>query len=123
MAKLILKPTEIQACGNKMKIIKEYVGHVNSSTNSVSIARMDSPRGWEEPGQRPEFDEYTLVLKGILCAQTSDEIFEIKEGQAFIAEKNEWIKYSTPYEDGAEYVAICLPAFSPNIVHRDNDKK
>ncbi len=120
MIKLIEKTTEIKAAGNnKEKIIKEYIGRVNSKTDQLSIAKMDSPEGWTEPGQTPEFDEYTLVLKGNLRIETKDNIVDIKAGQAVISEKNEWIKYSTPYKDGAEYISVCLPAFSPDMVHRD----
>jgi mannose-6-phosphate isomerase-like protein (cupin superfamily) len=119
LIKLIEKPTEIKAAGNKEKIIKEFFGRVNSKTDQLSIAKMDSPEGWEEPGQTPGFDEYTVVLKGCLRAETKDNSFDVKAGQAFIAGKNEWIKYSSPYKDGAEYISVCLPAFSPDMVHRD----
>lgn len=119
MIKLIEKPTEIKACGNKEKIIKEFIGKVNTKTSSVSIAKMDSPQDWEEPGQSPKFNEYTIVLKGILKIETKTESFEVKAGEALIVEQDEWVKYSTPYEGGAEYIAVCLPAFSPNLVNRD----
>jgi mannose-6-phosphate isomerase-like protein (cupin superfamily) len=119
MTMLIEKPTEIIAAGNKKKIIKEFIGKVNSKTNQLSIAKMDSPEGWEEPGQTPEFDEYTVVLSGCLRAETKDNSYDIKAGQAFIAGKNEWIKYSSPYKDGAEYISVCLPSFSPEAVNRD----
>ncbi len=119
MAKFIETPSEIKACGNKEKVIKEFIGNVNSGTATISIAKMDSPQGWEEPGQTPQFDEYAVVLKGVLKAETQKESFDIKAGQAFIAEKNEWVRYSTPYEGGAEYLAVCLPAFSPGLVSRD----
>jgi mannose-6-phosphate isomerase-like protein (cupin superfamily) len=119
MPKLILKPTIIESAGNKPKIIKEFIGRVNSSTEKISIAKMTSPGGWEEPGQTPEFDEYTLVLKGILRVETKETTFDVNEGQAIITYAGEWIKYSTPNSEGAEYVAICLPAFSPETVHRD----
>lgn len=118
--KLIDSPSVIEACGTKPKIIQEFVGVVNSGTSDVSIAKMESPQGWEEPGQTPEFDEYTIVLKGTLCVKTMAEILEIKKGQAIIAEKGEWVQYSTPYEGGAEYISVCLPAFTPQAVHRDN---
>ncbi len=119
MIKKIDKPTIIMAAGNKPKQIEEYVGRVNTTTEAVSIARMISPQGWIEPGQMPEFDEYTVVLKGILQLKLKDSEIEIKAGEAVIVEKNEWVQYSTPYEGGAEYIAICLPAFSPEMVHRD----
>ncbi len=118
MAKLINKPTIIEAAGNKPKIIQEFIGKVNSKTNDLSIARMQSPQGWVEPGQTPEFDEYTLVLKGCLNVKTKSENVDVKAGSAIIIEKGEWVKYSTPDED-AEYIAVCLPAFSPEAVHRD----
>lgn len=113
------KPTVVEAAGNKPKVIEEFVGQVNSGTGAVSIARMRSPQGWEEPGQRPEFDEYTLVLRGILQVTTSHETIQVQAGQAVIAHAGEWVQYSTPGSEGAEYVAVCLPAFSPSTVHRD----
>jgi len=119
MPKLIATPTIIEAAGNKPKIIREFIGRVNSSTQKVSIAKMTSPEGWEEPGQTPEFDEYTLVIKGMLRVETKDQIFEVTAGQAIITYAGEWIRYSTPNPEGAEYVAVCLPAFSPETVHRD----
>lgn len=119
MIKHIKSPTIIESAGNKPKIIKEYFGRVNSSHENISIAKMTSPYGWEEPGQCPEFDEYTLVLKGMLRVETNDGNYEVKAGEAIITPKGTWIKYSTPSEEGAEYVAICLPAFSPDTVHRD----
>jgi len=119
MPKLIASPTIIEAAGNKPKIIREFIGRVNSSTQKVSIAKMTSPEGWEEPGQTPEFDEYTLVIKGMLRVETKDQIFEVTAGQAIITYAGEWIRYSTPNPEGAEYVAVCLPAFSPETVHRD----
>jgi len=119
MAILIETPTEIKACGTKEKIIQEFIGKVNSKTDEVSIAKMVSPQGWEEPGQSPIFDEYTIVLKGTLKIETTEKAFEVKSGQAFIAKQNEWVKYSTPYDGGAEYIAVCLPAFSPSTVNRD----
>lgn len=118
MAKLIKAPTIIEAAGNKPKIIQEFIGRVNSHTSDLSIARMQSPQGWVEPGQTPEFDEYTIVLKGCLNVKTKSGIFEVKAGSAIIIEKGEWVQYSTPIE-GAEYIAVCLPAFSPDTVHRD----
>ncbi len=121
MTKLIGKPTEIMAHGNKPKIIQEFIGRMNSNTEDTSIARMNSPEGWIESGQIPEFDEYTVVLNGTLCVKTKEEDFEIKAGQAFITTKGEWVQYSTPYAGGAEYIAVCLPAFSPDLVHRDKN--
>lgn len=118
MPTVIKNPTIIEAAGNKPKIIEEYFGRVNSNTSDVSIAKMTSPQGWVEPGQRPEFDEYTLVLKGTLQIKTESKTFDVKAGSAILTKKGEWIQYSTPFE-GAEYVAICLPAFSPDTVHRD----
>ncbi len=119
MAQLINSPAIIKAAGNKEKIIKEFFGNVNSKTSEVSIAHMKSPEGWIEPGQRPEFNEYTVVLKGRLKIATKNEEFVISEGQGIMTSKGEWVRYSTPFEDGAEYIAVCLPAFSPDIVKRD----
>jgi mannose-6-phosphate isomerase-like protein (cupin superfamily) len=119
MATLIEKPTVIPAAGNKPKVIEEFIGRVNSGTESVSIARMTSPSGWVEPGQVPEFDEYTVVFKGILQIETRNETFEVRAGQAVITPAGEWVRFSTPGPDGAEYVAVCHPAFAPHIVHRD----
>lgn len=114
----IKQPKEIKAAGTKEKIIREYIGRVNSKTEALSIAHMKSPAGWQEPGQTPEFDEYTLVLKGELCVETKDTVIRVKTQEAVIVSKNEWIRYSTPYGD-CEYIAVCLPAFSPATVHRD----
>lgn len=119
MAKLIKKPQIIEAAGNKPKIIEEYFGRVNSGTSEVSIARMKSPDGWVEPGQCPEFDEYTVVIKGILSVKTMDGSFDVMAGQGIFISKDEWVQYSSPYDGGAEYIAVCLPAFSPETVHRD----
>jgi mannose-6-phosphate isomerase-like protein (cupin superfamily) len=119
MAQFINSPSIIKAAGNKEKIIKEFFGHINSKTSEVSIARMKSPEGWMEPGQCPKFNEYTIVLKGILRINTRNEEFEISEGQGIMTEKGEWVRYSTPFEGGAEYIAVCLPAFSPDLVNRD----
>lgn len=116
---LIDKPTIIPAAGTKTKIIEEYFGRINSNNNEVSIARMKSPAGWIEPAQQPEFDEYTVVLKGTLRVETKDKIIDVKEGSAILTKAGEWIRYSTPYEDGAEYIAVCIPAFSTDIVHRE----
>jgi len=119
MPTVIKNPTIIEAAGNKPKIIQEFIGRVNSSTKTISIAKMTSPAGWEEPGQTPEFDEYTLVLEGMLRVETKENAFEIKSGEAIITLKGEWIRYSTPEPGGAEYIAVCLPAFSADTVHRD----
>jgi len=119
MPKLIETPTVIIAAGNMPKRIEEFVGRVNSKTDEVSIARMKSPSGWVEPGQTPEFDEYTVVLRGFLRVTMRTGSIDVKEGQAIITERNEWVQYSTPGPDGAEYIAVCLPAFSPGAVHRD----
>jgi ethanolamine utilization protein EutQ (cupin superfamily) len=119
MAILISKPTVVQAAGNKPKQIEEFVGRVNSSTAALSIARMKSPQGWTEPGQTPDFDEYSIVLCGLLRLTTRDGSLDVQAGQAVIASRGEWVQYSTPNADGAEYIAVCLPAFSPDTVHRD----
>jgi mannose-6-phosphate isomerase-like protein (cupin superfamily) len=120
MAKLIEKPQIIEAAGNKIKIIEEFFGRVNSKTDEVSVAKMKSPEGWIEPGQCPEFNEYTVVLKGVLSVKTKDRVFEVKEGQGILIPKDEWVQYSSPSKGGAEYIAVCLPAFSPTTVHRDS---
>ena len=119
MPTLISRPTRIEAAGSKPKIIEEYVGRVNTSTPAVSVARMRSPEGWEEPGQTPEFDEYTVVLQGTLRVQHKSGELDVAAGQGVIAYRGEWIRYSTPFSGGAEYIAVCLPAFSPQSVHRD----
>ena len=119
MPKLIAAPTIIQAAGNKPKIIEEFIGRVNSQTSAVSIARMRSPGGWVEPGQTPEFDEYTVVLRGMVRVTTKTGVVDVAAGQAIITERGEWVQYSTPEPEGAEYMAVCLPAFAPQIVHRD----
>ncbi len=119
MARLIQAPTKIEARGNKPKVIEEFVGRVSSGTQEVSIARMRSPQGWEEPGQTPEFDEYAVVTAGTLRVATKDGTFDVEAGQAVIAPKGEWVRYSSPFAGGAEYVAVCVPAFSPETVHRD----
>lgn len=119
MPEFIESPKIIEAPGNIPKIIKEFFGCVNSSTKEVSIAKMESPADWKEPGQTPEFDEYTVVLKGILCVETKKKIFEVKAGQAIMTHKGEWVRYSTP--GGAEYIAVCLPAFTPDTVNRDEE--
>ncbi len=120
MPEKIDKPTVIKAAGNKPKLIEEFVGRVNSKTDAVSIARMKSPTGWVEPGQTPEFDEYTVVLKGVLSVESRDGTIDVSPGEAVITRKGEWVKYSTPGPEGAEYIAVCLPAFSPDTVHRDS---
>ena len=119
MPTLISQPTRIQAAGNKPKLIDEYVGRVNSKTSGVSVAHMRSPQGWLEPGQTPAFDEFTIVLKGLLRVTHKGGILDVNAGQAVIAHKGEWVQYSTPQTDGAEYIAVCLPAFSMDTVHRD----
>lgn len=119
MARVISQPTVIPAAGTPPKIIQEYFGRVNSATSQVSIARMTSPPGWCEPGQTPEFAEYTVVLRGELQVETRAETFKVAAGQGIVVEAGEWVRYSTPGSEGAEYVAICLPAFSPATVHRD----
>lgn len=120
MPTLIARPTRIEAPGNKPKIIEEYLGRVNSNTFGLSVAHMRSPEGWEEPGQTPEFDEYTLVLRGTLRVEHDGGQLEVAAGQALVAHRGEWIRYSSPLPGGAEYVAVCLPAFSPETVHRDS---
>lgn len=119
MPTLIANPAVIQAAGNKPKVIEEFVGRVNSRTDTVSVARMKSSPGWIEPGQTPEFDEFTVVLKGLLRVASKAGTLDVRAGQAVIVHRNEWVQYSTPEPDGAEYIAVCLPAFSPEIVHRD----
>ena len=119
MATHIKTPTVIEAVGNKPKIIEEFVGRVNTAEAGVSIARMKSPQGWVEPGQTPEFDEHTLVLAGCLRVETRGGTFDVAAGQAITVPAGEWVRYSSPAADGAEYVAVCLPAFSPDTVHRD----
>jgi mannose-6-phosphate isomerase-like protein (cupin superfamily) len=119
MATLIPRPTTIQAAGNPPKVIEEFVGRVNSGTTAVSIARMKSPSGWSEPGQTPEFDEYTVVLQGSLHVTLKHHAFDVEAGQAIIVQAGEWVQYSTPSPEGAEYIAVCIPAFSPETVHRE----
>jgi mannose-6-phosphate isomerase-like protein (cupin superfamily) len=119
MATLISMPTIIQAAGQPPKLIEEFVGRVNSGTTAVSIARMKSPSGWSEPGQTPEFDEYTVVLRGSLHVKLKDQEFDVEAGQAIIIQAGEWVQYSSPSSDGAEYIAVCIPAFSPASVHRE----
>jgi ethanolamine utilization protein EutQ len=119
MPTLIPQPTRVEAAGNKPKLIDEYVGRVNSKTSAASVAHMRSPGGWIEPGQTPEFDEFTIVLKGTLRVEHKGGSLDVRAGQAVIAHAGEWVRYSTPGEDGAEYIAVCLPAFSMDTVHRD----
>ena len=119
MPTLVPAPSIIKAAGNKPKIIEEFIGHVNSKTSALSVAKMTSPGGWVEPGQRPSFDEFTIVLRGALNVKTETGSYEVKAGQAIITHKGEWIQYSTPGPEGAEYIAVCLPAFTPDTVHRD----
>jgi mannose-6-phosphate isomerase-like protein (cupin superfamily) len=119
MPTLIANPTVIQAAGNKPKVIEEFIGRVNSRTDEVSVARMKSSPGWVEPGQTPEFDEFTVVLKGTLRVASQNGTLDVRAGQAVIAHRGEWVQYSTPEPGGAEYIAVCLPAFSPQTVHRD----
>jgi len=120
MVRMIETPTIVKAAGTEGKIIREIFGLINSQDSRLSIAHMTSPEGWEEPGQCPEFDEYTYVMNGILKVETKDLTFEIEAGQAVQAQQNEWVRYSTPYTNGAEYIAVCLPAFSINTVHRED---
>jgi mannose-6-phosphate isomerase-like protein (cupin superfamily) len=121
MPELIASPSRVQAAGTKPKVIEEYVGRVNTGEARLSLARMRSPQGWLEPGQRPEFDEWTLVLDGELHVEHDDGSLDVAAGQAVLVRAGEWVRYSSPHPDGAEYVAVCLPAFGPEIVHRDAD--
>ncbi len=115
----IAAPTRIQAAGNKPKLIDEYIGRVNSGHDRLSIAHMRSPGGWQEPGQTPEFDEFTVVLAGMLRVESSGGTMDVRAGQAVVAHAGEWVRYSTPEDSGAEYIAVCLPAFAMGTVHRD----
>ncbi|NIM71746.1 MAG: cupin [Gammaproteobacteria bacterium] len=121
MPRLIEAPTIVAAAGNKPKRIEEYAGRVNSGHENVSVARMKSPGGWREPGQRPEFEELTVVLSGMLRVEHEGGSLDVRAGQAVVTKPGEWVRYSTPEADGAEYIAVCLPAFSPHTVHRDAD--
>jgi len=121
-ATLIQAPINVRSAGNKPKVIEEFIGRIGSKTEALSIARMRSPGGWSEPGQTPEFDEYTVVFKGHLRVKTLAGAIDVKAGQAVIVRRGEWVQYSTPAPEGAEYMAICLPAFSPDIVHRDAEE-
>ncbi len=120
MPRFIKSPTIIKAAGNKPKIIEEFIGRVNSSESKVSIARMRSPVGWEEPGQTPEFSEFTIVLSGTVRVKSKEGLVDIKSGGAIVVQKGEWVQYSTPEANGAEYISVCVPAFSPSTVHRDS---
>ncbi|MDP7114779.1 MAG: cupin domain-containing protein [Myxococcota bacterium] len=120
MATRIEAPTRVEAAGNIPKLIDEYIGRVNSGDGGLSIARMRSPGGWSEPGQTPDFDEYTVVLRGTLRVETRTQTLEVGAGQAIHSPRGEWVRYSSPGDDGAEYLAVCLPAFSPDTVHRDD---
>jgi ethanolamine utilization protein EutQ len=117
---LVTQPSVVEAAGNKPKIIREFIGRVNSATQALSIAQMQSPGGWLEPGQTPDFDEYTLVLKGTVRVTHRDGHLDVQAGQTVLAHKGEWVQYSTPDAEGAEYVSVCVPAFSPDLVHRDD---
>lgn len=119
MPQLIPGPTVIEAAGNKPKLILEYAGRANTGSSDVSVAHMKSPAGWVEPGQRPEFDEYTVVLRGVLRVEHEQGVLDVATGQGVLAKKGEWVRYSTPGAEGAEYIAVCVPAFSPASVHRD----
>jgi len=121
MPRLISAPTLVAAAGRPPKIIEEYIGRVNSETRSVSIAKMTSPPGWSEPGQRPEFDEYTIVLGGELQVETEQSLHTVRAGQAIVVSAGEWVRYSSPGAQGAEYIAVCLPAFSIATAHRDEE--
>ncbi len=121
MPRLIQQPTRITAAGNKPKVIEEFIGRVNSLHDELSVARMKSPGGWVEPGQRPEFLEISVVLSGLLRVEHETGVIEVRAGQAIVCEPGEWVRYSTPEAEGAQYVAVCLPAFSPDTVHRDQD--
>ena len=117
---LISGPTVVEAAGNKPKLIREYIGRVNSETANVSIAHMQSPSGWVEPGQKPEFDEYTLVLRGsVRLTSDNGQTLDVNQGQAVLVPRGEWVQYSTPGDEGADYLSVCLPAFAPELVHRD----
>jgi mannose-6-phosphate isomerase-like protein (cupin superfamily) len=122
MPELIENPSRVEAAGTKPKLIDEFVGRVNTGEERLSVARMNSPQGWVEPGQRPDFDEWTLVLDGTLTVEHETGSVDVRAGQGILVRSGEWVRYSTPYPGGAEYVAVCLPAFSPDTVHRDDDE-
>ena len=121
MPRLIVSPTVIEAVGTKPKLIEEYAGRVNSGHETVSVARMKSPSGWLEPGQKPEFEEITVVLAGMLQVEHQGGVLKVRAGQAVVCSPGEWSRYSSPEPEGAEYLAVCLPAFSPDTVHRDGE--
>ncbi|MBI3784207.1 MAG: cupin domain-containing protein [Deltaproteobacteria bacterium] len=121
MPRHITQPTRVEAAGTPPKLIDEYIGRVNSQTDSISVAHMRSPAGWSEPRQRPEFSEFTIVIRGALRVEYDGGVFDVAAGQAVIANPGEWVRYSTPSAEGAEYIAVCLPAFSPSTVHREPD--
>jgi len=120
MPTLVAAPTRVSAAGNKPKLIDEYIGRVNSGHGTVSVAHMRSPTGWLEPGQTPAFDEFTIVLRGMLRVEHRGGFLEVRPGQAVIVDRGEWVRYGTPEPEGAEYIAVCLPAFSPETVNRDS---
>lgn len=122
MPKLIRAPAVVTAAGNKPKRIEEYVGRVNSGHEGVSVARMVSPSGWQEPGQRPDFEEVTVVIRGMLRVESESGAMDVNAGQAIVTHPGEWVRYSTPLAEGAEYIAVCMPAFSPASVHRDEER-
>ena len=122
MPELIENPSRVEAAGTKPKLIDEFVGRVNTGEERLSVARMNSPQGWVEPGQRPDFDEWTLVRDGTLTVEHETGSVDVRAGQGILVRGGEWVRYSTPYPGGAEYVAVCLPAFSPDTVHRDDDE-
>jgi mannose-6-phosphate isomerase-like protein (cupin superfamily) len=122
MPELIENPSRVEAAGTTPKLIDEFVGRVNTGEERLSVARMNSPQGWVEPGQRPDFDEWTLVLDGTLTVEHETGSVDVRAGQGILVRGGEWVRYSTPYPGGAEYVAVCLPAFSPDTVHRDDDE-
>jgi len=119
MPKFIEKPTIVEAAGNIPKTIREYVGRVNTGDTALSVAHMTSPGGWEEPGQRPDFDEYTVVLRGVLTVEHEGGVHEVAAGQGIHTAAGEWVRYSTKGDEGADYIAVCLPGFAPDTVHRD----
>ena len=119
MVKYVKKPAIIPSVGNMPKLIEEFFGYVNTQSGDLSIARITSPAGWIEPAQTPEFDEYTLVLKGVVHVRTETDSYDVSAGEAFMTHRGKWVQYSTPEPEGAEYIAVCLPAFSPETVHRE----
>jgi mannose-6-phosphate isomerase-like protein (cupin superfamily) len=119
VAQLISQPKRVEALGQPPKVIEEFIGRVSSATSTVSVARMVSPSGWSEPGQTPEFDEFTVILRGVLHVETKAGALRVEAGQAVVVQRGEWVRYSTPEPGGAEYIAVCVPAFSPQAAHRD----